>query len=89
MSSLPWLEEYSDQSTEKLLALEGKFRTDSIIAAFQAALDQKLAREGKEALSEAEWTVLAMEALENEVNNNGYSGFFINSSKEYASIIVD
>ncbi len=89
MSQLTWLEKYSNQSTDELLALEGKFRTDSIIAAFQEALDQKLEKEGKEALSEEEWTILAVEALENEVNNNGYSGFLTNYSKEYASVIVD
>ena len=33
--------------------------------------------------------ILAVEALEREVNNGGYSQFFVNSSNKYAPIIVD
>ncbi len=43
---------------------------------------------GLAALSDPEQTVLAIEALEREVNNGGYQQFFINSSKEYIPIIV-
>ena len=32
--------------------------------------------------------VLAVEALEREVNNGGYSQFFVNSSREFTPIIV-
>jgi hypothetical protein len=33
--------------------------------------------------------VLAVEALEREVNNGGYDQFFANSSQEFAPVIVD
>jgi len=33
--------------------------------------------------------VLAVAALEREVNNGGYDQFFTNSSEEFASVIVD
>ena len=85
MSELKWLEKYSGQTTDELIALEGKFRTDSLVTAFHQAVEQKWARDGGEALSEEEIVVLAIEALECEVNNGGYDQFFINSS-EYAPI---
>ena len=84
-----WFEEYTGQSTDELLALEGKYRTDSIVVAFEQALYQKIDRVGYEKLSEEEKIILAIEALEREVNNGGYSQFFFNSSKEYAPILVN
>jgi hypothetical protein len=80
---------YSGQSTDELIALDGIFRTDSIILAFEQALDQKAYRLGDSALSAEEVIILAIEALEREVNNGGYEQFFTNSSKEYASVIID
>ncbi len=88
MSELKWLDEYSGQTTDQLIALEGKYRTDSLVVAFHQAVDQKWARVGEEALSEEERVIPAIEALESEVNNGGYEQFFVNSS-EYAPIIVD
>jgi hypothetical protein len=89
MLAAKWLEKYSGQTAEELLALEGEYRVDSLVVAFEQALDQKSARTGVESLSEAEQTVLAVEALEREVNNGGYSQFFVNSSREYATTIVE
>ena len=86
---MKWLPGYSGQSTEELIALYGIFRTDSIVLAFEQALDQKAYRLGDSALSAEEVVILAIEALEREVNNGGYKQFFTNSSKEYASVIVD
>jgi hypothetical protein len=89
MSELQWLEEHSGQSTDELLALEGKFRTDSIVVAFESALDEKVSRTGLKNLTDEEWVILAVEALEREVNNGGYRQFFINSSCGFAPIIVE
>ncbi len=89
MTDLKWLDEYSSQTTNELISLEGEFRTDSIVLAFEQALDQKYERVGKEQLSNEELVVLAVEALEREVNNGGYEQFFFNSSNEFASIVVD
>jgi hypothetical protein len=88
MSELKWLEEYSGQTVDELLSLEGEYRIDSIVVAFSQAVDQKAAREGDDALSPEEQIVLAIEALEAEVNNGGYAQFFLNYSQEYASILV-
>jgi Domain of unknown function (DUF4375) len=85
---LPWLETYGGQTTDELLSLEGKYRIDSLITAFEQALDQKAARIGEAALTDEERLILTVEALEREVNNGGYAQFFKNSSREYAAVIV-
>jgi hypothetical protein len=89
MIELKWLEGYSGQSTIQLIDLKGKYRSDSLVLAFEQALDQKAERVGMEALTEEERIILAIEALEREVNNGGYDQFFTNSSNEYASIVVN
>ena len=57
-----WLESYSGQSTEQLLSLEGEYRTDSLVVAFEQALDQKSAARGVQSLTSEELVVLAVEA---------------------------
>ena len=41
-----------------------------------------------QSLTEEERIVLAVEALEREANNGGYSQFFANSSREFAPVVV-
>jgi hypothetical protein len=89
MAGLPWRDAYHDESTDALLALEGHYRTDSIIVVFEQAVGQKAARAGDAGLSPEEYAILAIEALEREVNNGGYSQFFTNSSKEHAARVVE
>src|SRR6266404_3594696 len=84
-----WLDAYSGQTTSQLLGLEHEFRVASLILGFEQAIDQKAAREGNDHLTKEEFMVLAIEALEREVNNGGYRQFFINSSREYTPTIVD
>jgi hypothetical protein len=88
MPDLPFLDAYSGETTDELLALEGKYRIDSLVLAFEQAMDQKAARVGDESLTEEERIILAIEALEREVNNGGYGQFFVNSSRKYGPIIV-
>jgi hypothetical protein len=90
MSDLKFLKEYSGQTVEQLLSLEGEYRIGSLVLAFEQALDQRMAREGRDSLSlgAEEQVILAIEALEREVNNGGYSLFFENSTREFAPIIV-
>jgi hypothetical protein len=78
----------ASQTAEQLLSLEGKCRTDSLVVAFEQAISQK-AGSAKQGLSNPEYIVLAVEALEREVNNGGYDQFFTNSSREFAPTIVD
>ena len=89
MSNLKWLEAYSGETTDELIALQGKYRTDSIVLAFEQAADQKVERLGPESLSVEEWVILAIEALEREVNNGGYWQFFANATCFYTPVIVD
>jgi hypothetical protein len=86
---LEWLDGYSGQTVEQILSLEGKYRIDSLVLAFEQAIGQKAAREGENGLTNEERVVLAVEALEREVNNGGYAQFFKNSSREFASTIVN
>ena len=83
-----WLDGYSGESVEQLLSLEGTYRTDSLVLAFEQAINQKAEREGLQSLATEERIVLAVEALEREVNNGGYEQFFVNSSREFAPKIV-
>ncbi len=89
MPDLKWLDRYSGQTVDELLRLEGGYRVDSLVVAFEQGLDQKSTREGDGALSAEERIILAIEALEREVNNGGYRQFFLNSSCEFAPMIVD
>ena len=87
MNDLKWLDGYSGQSVDELIALASEYRIDSIVLAFEQALQEKAVSVGLSGLSEVELTVLAVEALEREVNNGGYHQFFLNAP-EFASCIV-
>lgn len=87
-SGQKWLDGYSGESTEQLLSLEGEYRTDSLALAFEQGINQKAELQGLQSLTIEERTVLAVEALEREVNNGGYNQFFVNSSRKFAAIIV-
>lgn len=83
----PWLD-YTGQSPAELLACRTSHRQDSILAAFATALQYKQDKLGKKSLGKEEQVVLAITALEAEVNNGGYDQFFVNSSHEFAPTIV-
>ena len=87
MPELKWLEGYSGQGVDELIAFASEYRVDSIVLAFEQALQQSTHRIGLSKLHEAELTILAVEALEREVNNGGYHQFFLNTP-EYAPFIV-
>lgn len=78
-----FLDGYGGQTTEELLALADRYRIDSIVLAFEEAIGRK----APEGVSTHESYVLAVEALEREVNNGGYGQFFTNSSREFVGII--
>jgi hypothetical protein len=83
--SSKWFE-YDGESTEALLALRNQCRTDSLVLAFEQAIQQKAA---VALLSREERYVLAVEGLEREVNNGGYEQFFLNSSCEFVDIVEE
>jgi len=88
MADLKWLDGYTGQTIEELLALAGEYRVDSLLLAIEEALNQKAEETGEQDLSDEERIVLAVEALEREVNNGGFAQFFSNSSGQYTPIIV-
>ena len=79
MTQAKWLEGYSGQSVDELLALVPEYRVDSIVLAFDQGVDQRAAKVGVEALNDAEAAVLAIEGYEREVNNGGHHQFFLNT----------
>jgi len=76
-------------TTEELLAYEGKKRTDWIVGEFAKDLEERMLIIGKDKMTEEELVVLAVEALEDKVNNDGYHGYFTHSTKEFVPIIID
>jgi len=82
VSELDFLEHYTGQSLDELIALEGKYRIDSLVLAIEEGLQPKTQ------LTDAEETVLAVEALEREVGNGGFHQFFFNTP-EHAPYVVE
>ena len=74
---------YDGKTVAELLAMTDTYRTDSLIHLVEEALQQKARAD----LSAPERVVLAIEALEREVNNGGYNQFFLNEPS-YAHEIV-
>jgi hypothetical protein len=89
MADLKWLGGYSGETIEELIAMASEYRIDSLLAALEEALNQKADEVGELELSDEERIVLAVEALEREVNNGGYGQFFANASGQYSAIIVN
>lgn len=83
-----FIDSYSGESTDELISMGADHRIDSLVMAFEEALGKKACQLGDASLSWPERVILAVEALEREVNNGGYEQFFLNSSKEYASLMV-
>lgn len=82
MSEPRWLDGYTGQTTEALIALNGVYRTDSIVLAFEEGIHRKAARHGAQRLTTAERVVIAIEGLEREVNHDGFDGLFRNQSQQ-------
>jgi Domain of unknown function (DUF4375) len=82
-----FLSGYSGQSVDELLALYPEYRIDSIVLAFEEALGRSVHDRELGALNDVGITVLAIEALEREVNNGGHHQFFLNTP-EYAEHVV-
>jgi hypothetical protein len=76
---------YGGETTEELIAMAGDYRIDSIVLAFEEALEQQ---RGERSLTTEESWILAIVDLEREVNNGGYLQFFENSSREHAASVV-
>ena len=88
MPELKWLDGYAGESVDELIALSATHRIDSIVLAIEQALQPKAEDVGPSKLNDAELTVLAVEALEREVNNGGYHQFFLNAP-EFAPFVLE
>ncbi|HEX7157291.1 MAG TPA: DUF4375 domain-containing protein [Burkholderiaceae bacterium] len=82
MDNRRFLESYGGQSIEELIALEPRFRLDSLVLAIEKALA------GRQDPNAEELTVLAIEALEREVDAGGFVRFFASSSSRFAPCLV-
>jgi hypothetical protein len=89
MADLKWLDGYSGETLDELIEMAGEYRIDSLLLALEEALNQKAADTGEQDLTDEERIVLAVEAMEREVNNGGFGQFFANASGQYAPILVD
>ena len=87
MTALAWLEAYRGESVDELVALASEYRIDSLLVALETALLGRAEKLGLACLSEAERTVVAIEALEREVNNGGFHQFFLNAPEHVAEIV--
>lgn len=81
--------EYSGQDSTEILSHLGTHSNFSILYALQWALQAKArALGGEDKLSEEERLLLAVLALEREVNNGGYKQFFWNRSRRFTPTIL-
>jgi Domain of unknown function (DUF4375) len=86
-SKIPWLD-YEGQNTAEILACRATHRVDSLLCALEQALLLRQERNPSTAITPEEQSLLAIMALQREVNNGGYHQFFVNSSCEYALMVV-
>jgi hypothetical protein len=86
-NKIPWLD-YAGQDTAQILACKGTHRIDSLLCALEEAIELRQNRMPDVEATPEEHTLLAIMALEREVNNGGYHQFFANSSRKYALTVV-
>ncbi|HUA62724.1 MAG TPA: DUF4375 domain-containing protein [Verrucomicrobiae bacterium] len=84
----PWLD-YTGQASSEILACKETHRIDSLLCALEWGIRAKAETIGEERLTKEERVVLAVMALEREVNNGGYSQFFSNSSRRFKPIVAE
>lgn len=87
MADDKWFDNKEKLPILELVELDKEYRIDSLISAVEEVI-QKKERTGKK-LCEEEVLVLAIEAMEQEVNNGGFAQFFANDSWIFASSIGD
>jgi len=88
MGDAVFLDGYEGQSVDELILLAPTHRVDSILLAFESALDAKAMQVGLDSLTRVEKTILAIESYEREINNGGHAQFFANVP-QFTAIIVE
>jgi len=82
------IDAYSRKSLDELLAITDIDESE-LLTGIGEAIHRKSKHDGKQKLSQEEQMYLAVIALDREVNNGGYTQFFLNTSREYTPMIVD
>jgi Domain of unknown function (DUF4375) len=85
LADLGWLDGYVGQTLDELLLFDGTESGTAILFAIEQAIQEKSPRD----MTGIERTVLSVLALSREVDNGGYDQFFVNSSRQFAPVIVD
>lgn len=80
-----FLDSYTGRTVDQLIAMESDYRVDSLVLAFEQAIQEK--KDNNQNLSQVEIDILVIEAMEREVNNGGFMQFFYNSSNEHVAIL--
>jgi hypothetical protein len=88
METRPWLD-FTGQTTGELLSCKETHRIDSLLCAFEVGIQLKQKQSGPHSVTREERLVLAIMALQREVNNGGFHQFFSNSSCEFVSVISE
>lgn len=88
MTEKEWLGSYTGQSIDQLIALEDRYRTDSLVVTLETGLQKKAHRLGASQLSPDEFLVLIVEEFEREINNGGYAQYFSNCIRENIALVV-
>ena len=73
------LQKYTGQTIQEIIAMKDTHEIDSLVRAIYLALSDKAA----ERLSHPERVVLAVRAMDDEVNNGGWVQFCSNPSRQY------
>jgi hypothetical protein len=81
--SQPFLKSNGGQTIQQLIAMRDSHRVDSLVL----AVEQALASKSEAELSEPERVILAVEAMEREVNNGCYEQF-LGNSREFTVFLV-
>ncbi len=85
LADLGWLEGYSGQAIDEILAFEGTEGIDRLLFALEDAIQEKIKASGPSKMTGVERMVLSLMALSREVNNGGYGQFFRNPFRRFRS----
>jgi hypothetical protein len=77
-----FLEHYGGQSSAELIAMQATHRIDSLVLAFEAAVEAR--RDAGHEPNALEQVILAVEAIEREVGNGGFAQLMSSGYAEHA-----
>jgi hypothetical protein len=80
---------YSGEPPAELFSYPPRGQYDVLVQGFREGIQRKAVQKGERSLSSQERVVLAVTALEDEVNNGGYDQFLRNQSRKLVPIVVD